>query len=146
MKAKGIFATDIALIPCALATIISGFLLHKAGHFDSHDVWHNWAVAHIVCSVLMLALVVVHIYAHWSWCKSLLKGKTKGKSLLTMLLSVLFLAVVVTGVVMLFMTFEPNTGIGLWHYVVGALLSVVAVAHIVLRWKVLQKLNQAAKK
>ena len=146
MKARGVFVVDVTLIPCALATIVSGFMLHKAGHFDTHEVWHGWAVAHIACSLLMLILAVVHIYAHWSWYKTLVKGKTKGKSILTMLLSVIFVVVVVSGIVMLFMTFAPNTGIGLWHYVVGILLTLVAIAHIILRWKVLLKLKNAAKK
>ena len=146
MKARGLFSVDVALIPCALTTIISGFILHKAGHFDAHEVWHGWAVAHIVCSVLMLVLVVVHLYAHWGWYKSLVNGRVEGKSLLTALLSVLFFVVVVSGVAMLFMSFKPNTGLGLWHYIIGAVLSVVAIAHIILRWKMLLKLNKAVKK
>ena len=143
MKVKGIYFVDVALLLVAVTTCLTGVLLHKAGHFNTHDVWHNWAIAHSVSSVLMLVFGALHLYAHLGWYKSLLKGKTKGKSVITLMLSVLFVVVTMTGVVMLAMTFVPNTGVGLWHYVVGIALSVASIAHIVLRWQQLLKLKSA---
>ena len=34
-----------------LITAYSGLELHIAGHFSTHQVWHNWAVCHILASL-----------------------------------------------------------------------------------------------
>lgn len=42
---KKVFVIDWVLVPLFAASVFTGFGLHIAGHGDSHDVWHNWAVA-----------------------------------------------------------------------------------------------------
>lgn len=44
---KKIFVIDWWLIALFLVTAISGFGMHISGSRYSHDIWHNWAVAHI---------------------------------------------------------------------------------------------------
>ena len=54
MKRTVIF-TDIALVPTFVLTFYSGIKLHVAGHGTSHEVWHNFALFHIITSLLFLA-------------------------------------------------------------------------------------------
>lgn len=139
MKAKTIFATDLLLILTFIPSCVTGFMLHWAGHYANHVLWHNWAVAHVISTLLLTALVVIHVYGHWGWYKSLVKSGTRNKSKITMLLSVLMIAVTITGVVLLFSHDDANTGVGLWHYVLGIIVSIVIFGHFVKRHRLMIK-------
>ena len=45
---KRIFVIDWILIVVFIVSAISGVGLHIAGHGNSHEVWHNWAVFHVL--------------------------------------------------------------------------------------------------
>lgn len=51
---KKIFVIDWTLIPVFVLSAFSGIQLHVAGHGTSHEVWHHWAVFHIIASILFL--------------------------------------------------------------------------------------------
>ena len=70
MKRTVIF-TDIALVPTFVLTFYSGIKLHVAGHGTSHEVWHNFALFHIITSLLFLAACIMHIRSHAAWYKGL---------------------------------------------------------------------------
>ena len=55
---KRIFVIDWILIVVFIVSAVSGFGLHIAGHWNSHEVWHNWAVFHIWGSVLFLIAII----------------------------------------------------------------------------------------
>mgnify|MGYP000051987292 FL=1 len=79
MKRTVIF-TDIALVPTFVLTFYSGIKLHVAGHGTSHEVWHNFALFHIITSLLFLAACIMHIRSHAAWYKGLFqKGLGKKK-------------------------------------------------------------------
>ena len=50
---KKIFIIDWVLIPAFILSAAAGIGLHNAGHGNNHEVWHNWAVAHILSSLLV---------------------------------------------------------------------------------------------
>jgi len=53
------------MLPSAfVASAVSGIGLHIAGHGTSHEVWHNWAVAHVLSSLVWLISVACHIKRH----------------------------------------------------------------------------------
>lgn len=135
---KKIFVIDWTLLPAFILTAFSGIRLHVAGHGRCHEVWHNWAVFHVVTSLAFLILVIVHAKMHWSWYKGILPKRLGKKSLITFLLSILFLFVTLTGIVLL-MKEGGNSCIGMWHYRIGLLMIVFAVIHIIKRWSVLKK-------
>ena len=47
---KKVFVIDWILIVVFIVSAISGIGLHIAGHGNSHEVWHNWVVVHVVSS------------------------------------------------------------------------------------------------
>ena len=47
-----------------VVSAVTGIGLHIAGHGTSHEVWHNWAVIHVVASVLWLVSARSHIGRH----------------------------------------------------------------------------------
>lgn len=118
------------LLPLAfVASAVTGIGLHTAGHGDVHEVWHNWAVAHVLTSLLWLAAVARHIVRHRKWYKSVITRGISGKSRLTLALSAAFLAVAATGIVLLACVDGANSGIGMWHYRLGLLLIILALGH-----------------
>lgn len=73
---KRIFVIDWILIVVFIVSAISGFGLHVAGHGSSHEIWHNWAVFHVLGSILFLIVVIFHVATHLEWYKGIIK---KGK-------------------------------------------------------------------
>ena len=140
-KRRALFWTDLLLIPVFIATAISGLGLHYAGHNEPHEIWENWSLVHVISAVLWLGLGIYHIYRHWAWYKSLFKS-TKGKSLVSILLSFVFLILIVTGIILLGIINGPNSHIGLLHYIIGLVLIVLSLIHIITRWRTLIKLRK----
>ena len=139
MKTKTLFLTDLLLLICIIPTSVTGFILHWAAHQADHTLWHNWAVAHVLSTLLFTIIVAVHIYGHWGWYKSLVKNGAKNKSRITILLTILILSVIVTGYTVLIRHQGANSHFGLWHYVLGIALTIVAIGHLIKRHKVLSK-------
>ena len=127
------------LIPVSIASVITGFGLHVAGKNTPHEVWEQWAAAHVVATVLFIILGSYHVWHHWAWYKSLL-GKGLGKkSRVTLLLTFTFLFLVVTGVILIVAIDGPNSTTGHLHYIFGQLLTLLSLWHIAKRWKALVK-------
>ena len=144
MKAKILFITDIVVLIAFLLTSVSGFLYHLAGHQDSHEYWHNCAIFHIVSTLVLIISVSTHVYGHWNWYKSLFQKGLGNISKVTVLLSILMIATVITGLIVLFIHQDPNSGHGLWQYVIGIILTVIGLGHFFKRVHVLVKgLNKA---
>ena len=139
MKAKTLFITDIAVLLTFLPASISGFILHAAGHNDVHEVWHNWAIVHIFTTLAFTIAIGIHIYGHWSWYKSLFQKGLGNKSRVTAILSVLMFATIITGNIVLFRHQGPNSHLGLWHYVIGIILTIIALGHFLKRLPILLK-------
>ena len=139
MKTRTLFITDIVVLITFLLTSASGFLYHLAGHQDSHEYWHNCAVFHIVSTLALIISVSTHVYGHWNWYKSLFQKGLGNKSKVTVLLSILMIATVTTGLIVLFIHQDPNSGHGLWHYVIGIILTIIGLCHFFKRHHILVK-------
>ena len=135
---KRVFIIDWILIVVFIVSAVSGFGLHMAGHWDSHEVWHNWAVFHVLVSVLFLVAIIFHVTTHWGWYKGIIKNGIGRKSKVTALLSIVFLLLSVTGIV-LFGVNGANCLLGLWHYKIGIVMTVIAVGHIIKRLPAFRK-------
>lgn len=126
---KKIFVIDWLLVFVFILSAASGIGLHIAGHRCAHEVWHNWAVSHVVASLLFLIAVILHISTHWQWFRSIVKhGACK------IVLSVVFLLVVVTGIILLGVS-GANFRTGLLHYKLGIVAIVLCTGHILKRIK-----------
>lgn len=60
------------------------------------------------------------------------------KSKITVVLSIIFLLLSVTGIVLLGVN-GANSPLGLWHYATGIIMTAVALCHIIKRMSVLYK-------
>lgn len=122
------------LLPLAfVVSAFSGIGLHIAGHETSHEIWHNWAIAHILSSLLWLIFVVFHVKRHWRWYKSISSKGIGKKSRITLALSFVFLVVTATGIVLIACVDGANSTIGLWHYKLGLLLLALSFIHCINR-------------
>lgn len=135
---KRIFVIDWILIVVFIVSAISGFGLHVAGHGGSHEIWHDWAVFHVLSSVLFLVTIIFHVATHRGWYKRVIKKGIDRKSKVTAVLSVIFLLLSVTGLALLGIN-GANSPLGLWHYKIGIITTVIAVGHVIKRLPVLRK-------
>lgn len=127
---KRIFVIDWILIVSFIVSALSGLGLHIAGHGNSHEIWHNWAVFHGLGSVLLLVAIIFHVTTHWGWYKGIIKKGIGRKSKVTAVLSIVFLLLSVTGIALLGIN-GANSPLGLWHYKMGIITTVIAVGHII---------------
>lgn len=135
---KKIFIIDWLLVIAFILTAFSGFKLHIAGHFHCHDIWHNWAVCHTITSLLFVILAILHIKTHFGWYKSLINKGIGNKSRTTISLSATYLVTLITGIILL-STDGANSDVGLWHYRIGIVLTIISAIHLIMRFTVLQK-------
>lgn len=136
-NAKTLFYTDLALIPLFALTLLTGIRLHLAGHIGHHGVLHNWAIFHTVSSIVLLSGVAVHIKSHWRWYKSLRKS-FRNKKKITLILSVLFTVVVLTGGFLLLRENGPHTQTGIFHYKTGIIAGLAGIGHLIKRFPILR--------
>ena len=135
---KHIFLTGWTMIPLFILTAFSGIVLHITGHGSNHGLWHNWAVCHILSSLIFLAIAILHVKQHWGWYKGIVRNGIGHKSKITVLLSAIFLLASVTGFTLLGVN-GAKSGIGLWHYKIGIVTIVFSIGHIQKRGKLLFK-------
>lgn len=135
---KRIFVIDWILIVVFIVSAISGFGLHVAVHGSSHKIWHNWAVFHVLGSILFLIAAIFHVATHLEWYKGIIKKGIGSKSKVTAILSVIFLLLSVTGLALLGIN-GANSLLGLWHYKIGVITIVVALGHVIKRLPVFRK-------
>lgn len=135
---KKIFVIDWILVLVFVLSAFSGIGLHIAGHGNSHELWHNWAVFHVLSSFLFLITVIFHITTHWGWYKGIIKNGLGKKSKITVVLSVVFFLVSVTGIILLGVN-GANSYIGLLHYKIGIVTIILCIGHILKRTHLLRK-------
>lgn len=135
---KKIFVIDWILIFVFVLSAYSGIALHKAGHGNNHEIWHNRAVFHALTSFLFLVTAIFHVATHRGWYRGIIKNGIGRKSKVTVVLSIVFLAVSVTGIVLLGVN-GPNSRIGLWHYKIGIVTGLFSIGHILKRLPALRK-------
>lgn len=120
------------IMPIAvIATAITGFGLHVARHSLSHEIWHSWAVVHVMSSCVWLLALVPHIKRHIGWYKAMISCGSFKKAWLTILLSIALILTAATGIMLIAFIDGANSIMGLRHYWLGILLTILTIAHIV---------------
>lgn len=135
---KKVFLIDWGLIPSFVLSICTGIAVHVIGHENNHDLWHNWSAFHVISSVLFVGFVICHVKTHQGWYKGFLKVNFRKKSPLTVIISLLFLLVLLTGLFLLGVN-GMNSAMGLWHYKIGLLSALLFLGHIIKRFPILRK-------
>ena len=136
---KSIATKYIGLLLTFVAAAVTGIGLHIAGHRAGHEVWHNWAVVHVLSSLGWLISGAIHIKRHRAWYRAVASKGIGHKSRTTILLSVLFLFVTVTGLILIIGIDGANSALGRWHYISGFILILLSLIHIISRKRTLQK-------
>lgn len=135
---KMIFVIDWSLVFVFVLSAFSGIGLHISGHSLSHELWHNWAVFHVLTCFLFFVIAIFHITTHWGWYKGMIKNGLGSKSKITALLSVVYFLVSVTGFILLGVD-GANSYIGLLHYKIGIVTIVLCIGHLLKRISLLRK-------
>lgn len=122
---------DVAMVPVFVLSFCSGLKLHAAGH-GFVDVTEQWTMVHIVVSLLFVALVCIHVRNHWGWFKRVKKEGVRGKKKMVMLLTLAFLSVAISGIILIFIG-KDFPSFGMLHYKIGIVTVVLSIQHILKR-------------
>ena len=74
---------------------------------------------------------------HWSWYESLFSTGIGNKRRVTIILTVLMLAVTLSGIMVMLLSDHNESRIGLWHYAIGILFTLTALGHFIKRHNIL---------
>ena len=129
---KKIFVIDWILFFAFILSAFSGIELHIAGHGSEHEIWHNWAVFHVLASLLFLIFAIRHIVTHRGWYKGIIRNGIGRKSKVTVILSAVFVLVSITGIALLGID-GANSLMGQWHYRIGIATIILSVGHVLKR-------------
>lgn len=118
--------------------IISSVLLeclHGASAFGIEP--SVWVAIHIIVGLLWSANVLYHLYLHWGSISQWPKKFRSLKSKLTMCLTWLMVAILVTGIIstITIVMGLGHTPIGGIHGKIGLLAMTLAIFHLLKRWK-----------
>ena len=130
---------NLGLLFSSLSSIVSGILLHASGHAGNHSVWELLAVVHSVVSIAFLVLIVMHLKQHKGWLSSF-RNKMRirtSQGLMFVILSLLSILTICSGLLLLGI-FSDHSPVGLWHYRMGIIFAVLAVAHVARRYKAIK--------
>lgn len=130
---KNKFIVDWALLPSFILSAFSGLKLHTLGYGMGHGACLFWGTFHIGASLVLLLLVIIHVKMHQNWYKHLFQKGLENKSLTTAVLSLIFLLLASTGLILLGGKCRRST-IGIWHFYLGIAMIILAVMHIFKRW------------
>lgn len=133
---KRIFVIDWVLVAAFAMTAVSGFGMHVAGHGDSHELWHGWAVFHVLASALFCIVMIFHVATHREWYRGLVRNGVGRKSKVTVVLTILSVCLSFSGI-FLFGVDGANSQPGLFHYAVGIVTALTACVHVAKRLPVL---------
>lgn len=129
--------TDLALLPSSILSILTGFALHAAGHAASLSAFRAWAMAHLIASLTFLILGWLHIVQHKTWYASLRKRQRRHHPI-PIGLTIGFIGLATTGAALMFSNGQAHT-LGIRHYQLGILMSLLVLAHILKHLKALKK-------
>ena len=88
---KRTFVINWILIDLFIVSVISWFRPHVTGRGNSHEIWHNLAMFHVLGSVLFPVAIIFHMATHWDWYKGIIKKWNRQKNKATAVLSIIFL-------------------------------------------------------
>lgn len=123
-KVKSIFKVDASMIPVFTLLIVTGIGIHIASENGNRHSWGIWSVFHVVCAVAFLILGYFHVKQHAGWFRTLLKGNVKGRGV-TMALTILMLAEIISGAILLAFVDGEGSFWGHFHWIAGILLAVI---------------------
>ena len=95
----------------------------------------GWEAAHQIWALLFLTLMVVHIYLHWNWFKTVIGKFRLRNSKLLALTVVVFTLMVISGFSMFFHLVPREFEMGEIHFRLGIVLMILILIHIVQRFK-----------
>ncbi len=138
MKGSGYkVAADILSMLLVLAAIVTGFMLHNdVWHIHRYDDTLLWGT-HESAGLALVALVAIHCVQHSFWFRNYAKLRPNRKMVTTILLTI-GIIVAISGVIL--MCGSHSELVSRVHYIGAILFTVVAIGHVIKRWKILRSL------
>lgn len=128
-KTSKLRACNWTLVALTGLMLASGLQLEIDGNAGAVPVW-----LHIILGVVYAAGVVMHVYLHFGWKKTISKFR-KLKSPVTRILAVIWTLTTLTGIIAAvpWIAHDVYTGIGGWHGKIGFAFLIIAVGHTLKR-------------
>lgn len=136
--------TDLFMLPLFVTVAVTGVGFHISGHKGVEAFINVWKTLHIGFSTAFAILTAIHIKQHRVWYNRSLAKSFNRRNTLTLLLTAVVVFEIISGYILLTdLTHGPICGH--LHWVIGILLSILAIAHIAGRWKSLKFITRKQK-
>lgn len=135
---KKIFVIDWMMIATFPPVLCTGIALHVAAHGADHEVWHAWAVAHVLTGLPLLAAAVLHVRTHRGWYGNIVRSGIGRKGRVTAVLSAVFAFAAVTGIALLGIE-GAGSSVRAWHYRTGIVAGILSAGHLLKRLPALRR-------
>lgn len=125
LSRKSKIVVDILLITLLVLTFVSG---------ETEAICRRapWLSYHCILGTTFVLAILLHLWQHWNFMKALLKQKVLRKNITIALLSIVFVLIVVS--ILSYLPIVPPSAI--WgHHLVGKLVCLIAIIHLVQKWK-----------
>lgn len=130
------FGIDLAmilgLIGCAISTSAFEEIKRAAGRGANPGEIFHWGTSHCIISIILVAIIFIHIWQHWDYIKAVITKKLYMKNKISTLTLILFLATVISFMLYL----NGFTFINLhFHSIMAHLFVVLAIVHLLMNWR-----------
>jgi hypothetical protein len=100
---------NLGLLQGGLIMAFSGLLIQTQYHMECLNasekvlgsVYSTWSVVHIFSAVFVAVMMIFHFAQHWRWYKIVVNKRLFAKNQQVLLLTLIFLIVVITGIILL---------------------------------------------
>jgi ABC-type multidrug transport system fused ATPase/permease subunit len=139
MKVKskiGKAITDIAMVAALLGCAVSTSVFEEAKHALRNgaaieDVF-KWGTSHCIISILLVAIILIHIWQHWPLIKAIVKKNLYFKNKVITMTMALFLTTVVSFTLYLSGFTMPILH---FHSMIAHFFVFFAIIHLIMSWK-----------
>ena len=135
---KKVFRVDLSMAVLAAMSLFTGIQIHYADHFQSFEIWRIWSIVHVIISIALLVMILIHVKQHKAFFKTLFNNIGIRKKVI-MLLMMSFLIVLISGIILLMFIKGQGSSIGLVHWILGVMFWGLCLGHLAKRWKVFKK-------
>jgi hypothetical protein len=140
-KKKSKAIVDFAMIAGLLGCFISTSVFEKSKEAarngaNTGDVFH-WGTSHCIISLILVVMIFIHIWQHWGYIKAVISKGLYLNNKITTLISLLFIATVVSFTLYLSGFTMPTLH---FHSLITHLFVLLSIIHLVMNFKKLLSL------
>ena len=141
---KNKFIINLIMIAGLIGCLVSTVIFEKGGRVRNHGTGFSemfkWGTSHCIISLVLVVFILIHIWQHWGYIKTVIRKKLYWKNKILTLTSVLFM-ITISSIILYLFGFD---GVHRhYHSLVTHLFVLITIVHFILNFKKLIRLIKA---